>query len=148
MSIFGKIKDVIFGGRGPLSGNYVGKDERPAQTQAPATSTSQPAPQVGQTTPAAPPAPAPAVEQPVDVEAVLEQRAAAHGGNLNWRSSIVDLMKLLDIDSSLQNREELAGELGYTGARNGSADMNIWLHKAVMKALAQNGGKVPANLTD
>jgi hypothetical protein len=68
--------------------------------------------------------------------------------DLNWRTSIVDLMKLLGIDSSLDNRKELATELGYTGDKDGSAEMNIWLHKAVMKELAKNGGKVPANLTD
>ena len=74
----------------------------------------------------------------------------AEKGNpdLNWRSSIVDLMKLLDIDSSLDNRKELATELGYTGDKDGSAEMNIWPHKEVMRRLAQNGGRVPSNLTD
>ena len=71
-----------------------------------------------------------------------------HGKNLNWRTSIVDLMKLLGIDSSLDNRKELARELGYTGDLEGSAEMNLWLHKATMKELAKNGGKVPAALTD
>ena len=75
--------------------------------------------------------------------------AAAKGNpDLNYKSSIVDLMKLLDMDSSLDNRKELATELGYTGAKDGSAEMNIWLHKHVMRQLAANGGKVPANLTD
>ncbi len=68
--------------------------------------------------------------------------------DLNWRTSIVDLMKLLDLDSSLDHRKELATELGYTGAKDGSAEMNIWLHKAVMTELEKNGGKVPAGLKD
>ncbi|MGQ2932103.1 MAG: DUF3597 domain-containing protein, partial [Sphingopyxis sp.] len=68
--------------------------------------------------------------------------------DLNWRTSIVDLMKLLDLDPSLANRKELATELGYTGALDGSAEMNIWLIKAVMRELAANGGTVPADLTD
>jgi hypothetical protein len=98
-------------------------------------------------------APAPAApaqpQQPVDVEAVLTGIAQEKGNPaLNWRSSIVDLMKLLDLDSSLENRKELATELGYTGAKDGSAEMNIWLHKAVMQQLAKNGGTVPAALTD
>jgi hypothetical protein len=87
-------------------------------------------------------------QQPVDVEAVLKQIAQEKGNpHLNYDSSIVDLMKLLDLDSSLSNREQLATELGYTGAKDGSAEMNIWLHKAVMQELAKNGGKVSANLT-
>jgi len=87
--------------------------------------------------------------QPVNAEAALTQIAAQKGNpNLNWRSSIVDLMKLLDLDSSLDNRRELATELGYTGDKDGSAEMNIWLHKAVMKKLEENGGKVSADLKD
>ena len=84
----------------------------------------------------------------VDVEAVLTGLAAKKGQKLDWRKSIVDLMKLLDLDSSLDNRKELATELGYTGAKDGSAEMNIWLHKAVMRELAKNGGTVPAGLQD
>jgi len=128
MSIFGKIKDAIFGKKAQ------------AAAPAPAASTA-PAAQA-----AAPAAPAPISE--VDVMANLETIQRERGVNLNWKTSIVDLMKLLDIDSSLQNREELARELGYTGPLGGSAEMNIWLHKAVMKELAKNGGKVPAELTD
>lgn len=86
--------------------------------------------------------------QPVDVEKVLEEKASFADQKLNWRTSIVDLMKLLDIDSSLENRKALAHELGYTGDTGDSAAMNIWLHKQVMQRLAANGGKVPANLTD
>jgi hypothetical protein len=82
----------------------------------------------------------------VDVEAVLEIMAKDAGQTLDWRHSIVDLMKLLSIDSSLANRKALAAELGYTGDTNDSAAMNIWLHKAVMQKLAQNGGVVPESL--
>ena len=79
---------------------------------------------------------------------VLEQLAARKGETLNYSSSIVDLMKLLDLDSSLDNRKELATELGYTGAKDGSAEMNTWLHKRVMQELEKNGGKVSAELRD
>ncbi len=89
-----------------------------------------------------------AAARPVDVEAVMNEIAAANGQKLNWRTSIVDLMKLLDLDSSLNARKELATELGYSGAKDGSAEMNLWLHKQVMKKLADNGGKVPADLRD
>ena len=130
MSIFGKIKDAIFGK----------KAEAATPPAAPATTASPAAPQ---------PVPAaPAAVSEVDVEAILTAQNAYATQPLNWRTSIVDLMKLLDIDSSLANRKELAQELGYTGALDGSAEMNIWLHKAVMRELAANGGKVPADLTD
>ena len=151
MSIFGKIKTAIFGANGgPFGDNYLGgggSKPAPAPTPAP-TAPAQPRPtQAPQAAPAAQqPAPA-APQQPVDVEAVLTRIASQNGNpNLNWRSSIVDLMKLLDLDSSLDNRKELATELGYTGAKDGSAEMNIWLHKAVMRELAKNGGTVPAGL--
>src|SRR4051812_45174129 len=83
---------------------------------------------------------------PVDVEAVLDGIAAQDKQKLNWRTSIVDLMKLLDLDSSLKARKELATELGYKGALDGSAEMNTWLHRQVMTRLAQNGGQRPAGL--
>jgi len=87
--------------------------------------------------------------QPIDVDAVLTQRMAARGGPaLNWKTSIADLMRLLDLDPSLDNREALATELGYTGEKDGSAEMNIWLHRKVMEGLAANGGQVPANMAD
>ena len=83
----------------------------------------------------------------VDVEQSLEQISRDKGNpELNWRSSIVDLMKLLDLDSGLANRAELAGELGYAGERNGSAEMNIWLHRKVMEELEKSGGRVPDSL--
>ena len=88
----------------------------------------------------APPAP------PVDVAAVLNGLAATHAERLDWQHSIVDLLKLVGLDSSLAARKELATDLNYTGELDGSAAMNIWLHKEVMKKLAENGGKVPQEL--
>jgi len=94
-------------------------------------------------------APAPKAISEVDVVAQLEKRAAAESQKLNWRTSIVDLLKLLDIDSSLGERKALAKELGAPESVMGeSADMNIWLHKEVLKRIAANGGNVPANLLD
>ena len=84
----------------------------------------------------------------VDVEAVLNDMAKSNPEQLNWKASIVDLMKLLGLDSSLSERKELAKELGYTGDTSDSAAMNIWLHRQVMNKVAANGGKVPADLKD
>ena len=127
MSIFGKIRDAIFGH----------KTAQPRQE----TQTANPAPGQAQ--------PAPAPQQPVDVEQVLQAISREKGNpQLNYETSIVDLMKLLGLDSSLENRKELATELGYTGPKDGSVEMNLWLHKAVMQELAKNGGKVPASLAD
>ena len=135
MSIFGKIRDAIFGRK---------KSDAGIPQATPASQTPGQSPR----TTGAASAPAPTLEQ-VDVEQVLTGVQQEKGNpDLNWRTSIVDLMKLLGIDSSLDNRKELATELGYTGDKDGSAEMNIWLHKTVMKELAKNGGKVPANLTD
>ena len=94
---------------------------------------------------AVPGAPA-AVASQVDVAAVLDRMAASHGEKLDWKHSIVDLMKLVGMDSSLAARKELAEDLKYTGDTNDSATMNMWLHKEVMRKLAANGGKVPADL--
>ncbi len=147
MSIFSKIKSAIFGEKGPLGSGHFGTPKADAPAPAPQTTAAQPAPTP---TPAAPtPQAAPAAPaQAVDVEAVLSGIASKKGSDLNWRTSIVDLMKLLDLDSSLDNRKELASELGYTGAKDGSAEMNMWLIKAVMRELEKNGGTVPANLKD
>jgi hypothetical protein len=93
------------------------------------------------------PPPAAPMEQ-VDVEAILNNMAASAGQPLNWRRSIVDLLKLLNLDSSLQARKDLAAELHYSGDTSDSAAMNIWLHRQVMNKLAANGGKVPADLKD
>lgn len=138
MSIFGKIKDAIFGSKAQA---------RPTAPASPPAASRTPS--AGTAPTAAPPKPAQAPAQPVvDVEAVLEKMAADNGQKLNWRTSIVDLMKLVGMDSSLENRKELARELGYSGDQNDSAAMNIWLHKRVMKELAAHGGKVPANMLD
>ncbi|MEO6325820.1 MAG: DUF3597 domain-containing protein [Thermoanaerobaculia bacterium] len=88
----------------------------------------------------------PAPVHVVDVEATLDRLAAANPQKLDWKHSIVDLMKLLGMDSSLAERKELAADLHYTGDTHDSATMNIWLHKVVMQKLAENGGKVPAEL--
>ena len=139
MSIFDTIKTAIFGWQSSAEQAAL----QPAQAGAQGIGQASGSVQLGQ------PQPAPAATAPVDVEAVLTQRMHDKGGPaLTWRTSIVDLMKLLDLDSSLANRSELAGELGYTGTRDGSAEMNIWLHRAVMRQLAANGGHVPASMTD
>lgn len=117
-----------------------------------------PAPTAGNTPPTAPapssapagasPGPATAAMPQVDVEQMLDGMAQKSTERLNWRTSIVDLMKLLGLDSSLQSRKELAQELHYTGDSNDSASMNVWLHRQVMNKVAANGGKVPADLKD
>lgn len=109
-----------------------------------------PAPTAGTAAPAAPntpAAPAPVAISAVDVVAKLEGMAASHPEKLNWKVSIVDLMKLLGLDSSLAARKELAGELGCPAEKMGdSAQMNMWLHKTVLRKLAENGGNIPAEL--
>ena len=156
MSIFGKIKTAIFGkDGGPFGDNYFGQKDRAEAaaarngtvTQTKTVAVHIPDPVPGAATPPQTTAAEPTSGQPVDVEAVLKAREAAHPG-LNWRTSIVDLMKLLDLDSSLHARQQLADELHYTGDKNDSASMNIWLHKQVIKKLEENGGKVPADLKD
>ena len=111
------------------------------------TTTAQPAPgQQQQYAPGAGPGAKPL--QNVDVQAVLRDMAAKKGGGGNYKESIVDLLKLLDLDSSLEDRKELAQELGVNAGPHGSAEQNIALHKAVLKKLAENGGKVPDSLKD
>jgi hypothetical protein len=132
MSIFSKIKDAIFGhhaaapapeGAGADAGATVGQTIQPAPTFTPTT-------------------------QNVDVGAVLENLAQQKGGGGNYKTSIVDLLKLLDLDSSLDARKQLANELDVHVGADGSAEENIALHKAVMQKLAENGGVVPAELRD
>lgn len=155
MSVFSKIKDAIFG--------------RAEAAAAPSSSTStSPTPTATTPTAAAPNAPVPAspsatasdmpgptsfapppsTASSVDVSAVMDAAVKSSGQKLNWRTSIVDMMKALGLDSSLANRKELAKELQYTGDTANTSDMNVWLHKALMQKLAANGGKVPAELTD
>jgi hypothetical protein len=137
MSIFTRIKDAIFGNKAA------------AQPGAPPASSPGRTPTASSGTAPAQAKPAQPSQQPVvDVEAVLEKMAAGNTQKLNWRTSIVDLMKLVGMDSSIENRKELARELGYTGDPGDSAAMNIWLHKRVMKELAAHGGKVPADMLD
>ena len=133
MSIFGNIMSAIFTGSASAEAKPAGS--------APASSTTTSAP-AGSTTAAATAAPS----SPVDVAAVLDKLASQSRQKLNWRQSIVDLMELLKLDSSHSARKQLAQELHYTGNMNDSASMNIWLHKQVMTKLAENGGKVPADL--
>ncbi|HEY0850534.1 MAG TPA: DUF3597 domain-containing protein [Bradyrhizobium sp.] len=127
MSIFGTIMNAIFGSKASAT---------PAGGAASGGAAS------GGT--AAAPASAPA--QTVDVAPILDKAVAAKGEKLDWKHSIVDLMKALDIDSSLSARKELAKELGYTGDTSDSASMNVWLHKQVMAKLAANGGKLPPEI--
>ena len=134
MSVFSKIFDKIFHRA----------EAAPAPGQPSGTAATAPPSYPGASDAAA----AGVAAQQVDVEAVLNGLAAKNSQKLNWRTSIVDLMKLLDLDSSLQERKDLATELGYSGAKDGSAEMNLWLHKQVMNKLAANGGKVPADLKD
>ena len=137
MSIFGKIMGAVFGSHAsaaPASGGAAPAGSAPPSGGSP-TSMS---PAAGSSS-AAPP-------QSVDVAAIVDKAAKAKGEKLEWRTSIVDLMKALDIDSSLSARKELAHELGYTGDTNDSATMNIWLHKQVMAKLAANGGKLPPDI--
>jgi hypothetical protein len=132
MSIFGKIMSAIFGSKAtatPAGGGTTASGGAASTGSAAAPSS-------------APAAPA----QSVDVAAIVDKAAAAKGEKLEWRTSIVDLMKALDIDSSFSARKELAKELGYTGDSNDSASMNIWLHKQVMAKLAANGGKLPPEI--
>ena len=128
MSIFGKIMGAIFG----TSANATpagGGAAAPASGGAASSGSASAAP-----------------AQTVDVAPILDKAVAAKGEKLAWRTSIVDLMKALDVDSSLTARKELAHELGYTGDTNDSATMNIWLHKQMMAKLAANGGKLPADV--
>ena len=127
MSIFGSIMSKIFGHGSAQAANA-------SPSLAPGGS------------PASTAAPASAPAQTVDVAAIVDKAAAAKGEKLAWRTSIVDLMKALDLDSSLAARKQLAKELNYTGDNNDSATMNVWLHKQVMTKLAANGGKLPADI--
>jgi hypothetical protein len=133
MGIFDKIKNAIFGSAKATEGSPPAA--RPASL-ATAGAPSAPVPGSGSGAP---------ISQ-VDVEAVLTTLAAQKTQKLDWRKSIVDLMKLLDLDSSFTARQELAKELGYTGDPSDSASMNVWLHKQVMAKLAASGGKVPEDL--
>jgi uncharacterized protein DUF3597 len=135
MSIFGKIMSAIFGSHAASA------TPLPPSASAPASG--------GATNGGSAPAAGGATSAPtaaVDVAAILDKAVAAQKEKLEWRTSIVDLMKALNLDSSLAARKELAKELKYTGDTNDSAKMNIWLHQQMMKNLAANGGKLPADV--
>ncbi|MND75866.1 hypothetical protein D3C80_674990 [compost metagenome] len=142
MSIFSKIKNAIFGSPAAAAENPAAA---PAATgAAPTAATSSPAPAAASAAPAA----SPSTSAQVDVAPILDAAVKKSGQKLDWRHSIVDLMKALGMDASLSERKELAAELGYTGDTGDSAKMNMWLHKALMKKLSENGGNVPADLLD
>lgn len=136
MSIFRSIMHGIFGSRTPDAAGSAPKGAEEAGS-APLSAAPDSAPEAPGHT---------AADQPVDVVAVLGELEKKSGQSLNWRQSIVDLMKLLGIDSSLKAREELAKELGYSGSTADSAAMNMWLHKKVMHKLAEHGGTVPEGM--
>ena len=146
MGLFKTLMSKIFS-HGPSAAPAA--SEAPAITLAGAAATA-PATTAPAAAPAAAPAPTapPAPAEPVDVAAILDGLAAKNSEKLDWKHSIVDLMKLVGMDSSLSARKELAQDLHYSGDMNDSATMNMWLHKEVMKQLAANGGKVPQNLLD
>ena len=157
MSIFGKIASAIFGTPANASpapeGGYTGgaasaPAAAPAVVVAAATAPAMPAAAAPAPAAAAPAAAAPAAKAmtAVDVSVVMDKIADESDEELDWRKSIVDLMKLLKLDSSLKSRKELATELKYTGDMGDSASMNVWLHKQVMTKLAANGGVVPKEL--
>jgi Domain of unknown function (DUF3597) len=164
MSIFGSIASAIFGSaahaetapppaRAPSAPAAAPPADTPAAAKPVETATAAPppAPAAKAGAPAAAPAAAPVpnivAKTPVDVMAVLDKIDDETDEELAWATSIVDLMKLLKLDSSLTARKTLAKELGYTGDTKDSAKMNVWLHKAVMTKLAENGGVVPKELT-
>jgi hypothetical protein len=142
MGILSDIFHKIFPSSHPSASQGSAQQGSPGSAQ---STSAQPAPGAapggGMPPPAAPMA-------QVDVEAILNNMAASAGQPLNWRTSIVDLLKLLNLDSSLQARKDLAAELHYSGNTSDTATMNTWLHRQVMNKLAANGGKVPADLKD
>ena len=140
MSIFGNIMSKIFGHAASAATPTGGA----APTQASPASSA--APSAGSATLTAAPGATGGAKQNVDVGAVLDGLASKNSQKLDWKHSIVDMMKLLDMDSSLSARKELASELHYSGDTNDSAAMNVWLHKQVMQKLAENGGKIPEDL--
>jgi 3-oxoacyl-ACP reductase-like protein len=139
MGIFDTLKNAIFGSQSQAKPGPATATPQASQAAAPSASAAP-------TSAATQGAPGASSAAPVDIEQVLTGMAAKKPEKLNWQSSIVDLMKLVDLDPSLSNRKELAGELGYTGDTQDSAKMNIWLHHEVMEKLAASGGKVPDSL--
>jgi hypothetical protein len=133
MSIFGSIASAIFG-KGKTASATPLAPSAPGKPASQGTATAGGAPATGK------------AMTPVEVEAMIKKIADAQSEKLDWQRSIVDLMKLLKLDSSLSARKQLAQELGYKGSLDGSAEMNVWLHKQVMTKLAETGGVVPESI--
>ena len=151
MGVFDRIKNAIFGKAQaapvPEPASAAPQASAPAAPNPTAATKSPPVTEPA--TGAPPPAQTrPAQSGNVDIEQILNAAVKKSGQKLDWRHSIVDLMKALGMDASLAERKELSAELGYSGDTNDSAKMNIFLHKALMKKLSENGGKVPADLLD
>jgi Domain of unknown function (DUF3597) len=152
MSVFGNIVSAIFGSKHAASVTAAAGPSAPSPTAGSAKGTSAPSPSAtaaGASAPSAATSAGSAAAKPIskaDVEAILAKLDDEQDEDYDWKSSIVDLMKLLKLDSGLGARKQLAKELGYTGALDGSAEMNVWLHKQVMTKLAETGGKVPDSL--
>ncbi|RST86978.1 DUF3597 domain-containing protein [Aquibium carbonis] len=145
MGIFDKIKNAIWGSDEEEAAPVIADASSKPVVASASTTTSPTAAPAPPKTGVAAPAPA-AARGPVDVAAILDAAVKRSGQKLDWRKSIVDLMKALGLDSSLGARKELAAELGYTGSTSDSAAMNMWLHKQVIQKLKDNGGQVPAEL--
>ena len=156
MSVFGSIVSAIFGSKHAASVTAAAGSSAPPPSAGSAKGASAPSPSPSPA-PAAGASPASAEASTVsataaktiskaDVEAILAKLADDQDEDYDWKRSIVDLMKLLKLDSGLGARKQLAQELGYTGALDGSAELNVWLHKLVMTKLAESGGKVPDSL--
>jgi len=153
MSVFGSIVSAIFGSKHAASVTAAAGSSAPSPSAGSAKGTSAPSPSTPAAGTSAPSAGTSTVSaataKPIskaDVETILAKLAAEQDEDYDWKWSIVDLMKLLKLDSGLGARKQLAQELGYTGALDGSAEMNVWLHKQVMTKLAETGGKVPDSL--
>jgi hypothetical protein len=153
MSVFGNIVSAIFGSKHAASVTAAAGSSAATPSAGPATGTSAPPPSTattaGASAPSAGTSAVSAAAKPIskaDVETILAKLADEQDEDYDWKRSIVDLMKLLKLDSGLGARKQLAQELGYTGALDGSAEMNVWLHKQVMIKLAESGGKVPDSL--
>jgi Domain of unknown function (DUF3597) len=144
MSVFGNIVSAIFGSKHAAGVTAAASSSAPSSSAGSATATA-----AGASAPSAGTSAGSAAAKPIskaDVEAILAKLDEEQDEDYDWKRSIVDLMKLLNLDSGLGARKQLAKELGYTGALDGSAEMNVWLHKEVMTKLAESGGKVPDSL--
>src|SRR5215470_18392838 len=144
MGLLNNLISKIFSHSGPATAAKGGAAAAPATAPSPAGV--QPAAAPAAVAVAPPPAASVAPAKVIDVAVILDGLAANNSEKLEWKKSIVDLMKLVGMDSSFKARKQLAQELNYTGDPNDSASMNIWLHKQVLIKIAENGGKVPQEL--